>query len=253
MSEFKTEENILRESILSILNQSYRDFEFIIVNDGNSDLLRRIVDEISDERIVIIENKENLGLAKSLNKAIDTAKGEYLVRMDTDDIALKNRIEILVEFLDENPKYSVVGSSINILTEKGKRIPRVNSGEIDIQKFLNRHVPVHPSVIMKKIDIETIGKYQTENVRRCEDLVLWAELLRNGKKIYVLPEILLDYRVTVEDYNKRGFKTRKDEISNRFKYARIFGANFNQYLLIGKSIIASVLPHQVIAWYQRKG
>lgn len=252
MSEYNTEPSILNSSIKSILNQTYTNFEFIIVNDGESNRLQKIVSNIGDDRIKVINNPTNLGLPTSLNKAIDLAKGEYLVRMDTDDVAHPKRIEVLVDFMEVHKEYAVVGSSVNILTETGKKIPKIKGGEIDKNSLMNRRAPVHPSVIMRKKDIIEIGKYKTENVNRCEDFVLWATLLLNDKRIYILNEILLDYRVEMDNYVKRNISTRKDEIKNRIKYYKLMGANFNQYMSISKSIIAGMLPSKVIANYHRK-
>lgn len=251
MSEYNTEKKILKESINSILQQTYSNFEFIIVNDGSSTNLQDIVDEINDTRLKIIDNKVNLGLPKSLNKAIERAKGEYLVRMDTDDIANKRRIETLVDFITTYPEYSVVGSSVNILTETGEKIPKVFKGEIDKNLLMNRVFPVHPSVIMKKSEIINIGMYKTQNVKRCEDFVLWGDLLLNNKRIYVLSDILLDYRVSIYDYKKRRISTRIDEVRNRIKYYKLFKANTRQYLSIFKSVISGIVPGKIMAIYHR--
>ncbi|MGK9326992.1 glycosyltransferase [Aerococcus urinaeequi] len=252
MSEYSTEYKILKAAILSIINQTYRDFEFIIVNDGDNNQLRELVKEIDDNRVKLIENKYNIGLAKSLNKAIDYSSGKYLVRMDTDDIAHPKRIEKQLSFIKENYKYSVIGTSVNILTESNEIIPKISKGEIDANKLMNRVAPVHPSVIMKKKDILEVGKYETKNVDRCEDFVLWAKLLLSGKRIYIMDDVLLDYRVTINDYKKRKLSTRKDEIYNRIKYYSKFQASFGQYVSIFKSMIAGIIPYRVMAWYHRK-
>lgn len=253
MSEYNTEEEILEQSIKSILEQTFKNFEFIIVNDGDSNNLKNIVNKLNDERITLIENKKNIGLPKSLNKAIDKSKGKYLIRMDSDDISHPKRIEKLVNFIESNPHFSVVGSSINLLTESDEKIEKISSGEITKHDLMNKRAPVHPSVIMKTEDIRNIGGYKTDNVSRCEDFVLWSELLLNQYKIFIIEDILLDYRVTINDYKKRKFSTRKDEIKNRFKYYSLMGASPMQYLSIFKSIIASLVPGKVMAYYHRHG
>ena len=95
MSEYNTAPQYLRESIESVLNQTFRDFEFIIIDDCGTNDLVKIVESYADPRIKIVRNKQNSGLVASLNTAIEKADGEYLVRMDTDDIAMPNRIETL--------------------------------------------------------------------------------------------------------------------------------------------------------------
>lgn len=250
MSEYNTELNILKASIESILNQTYTNFEFIIINDGSSNNLENIVKKLNDERILIINNEVNLGLPASLNKAIRNSKGDYLVRMDTDDVAHNKRIEVQLDFIKNNPQYSVVGTSINLVTDGGMKTPKVREGEIDRNKLLNRNAPVHPSVIMNKKDIVDVGMYQ--NLRRGQDFALWAELILANKKIYVLPDILLDYRVYLSDYKKRKLKNRLDEIKYRFIYYKKLKANPMQFISIFKSVIAGILPGKIMAMYHKK-
>ena len=99
MSNYNTEESYLRASIESILNQTYENFEFIIVDDCSTDNSIDVIESYSDKRIKLIKNKENMGLTKSLNVAIKEAKGEFIARMDADDISLPQRFEKQVEFL----------------------------------------------------------------------------------------------------------------------------------------------------------
>ena len=105
-------EKYLREDIDSILAQTYDDFEFIIINDGSIDRTKEIILSYSDPRIVYIENEQNSGICVTLNKGLDTAKGRYIVRMDSDDIALPQRLEIQVRYMDANPDVGVAGSMV---------------------------------------------------------------------------------------------------------------------------------------------
>lgn len=252
MSEYNTEEKHLRQSIESILNQSFRNFEFIIINDGSSNKLIDIVNSYEDERVRIINNKENLGLARSLNRGIEASRGKYLVRMDTDDISHKNRIEKQLKFIENNPEYSVVGTSINLITDGDKKYPKHMEGEIDKTAFVNGTIPVHPTVIMNKEDVLEIGMYQTTNVNRSEDFVLWAELLLADKRIYILNNILVDYRVELADYKKRKLSTRGDGIRNRIKYYKKLNAPPHRYLSVVKKILAGILPSKVMHFYHTK-
>ncbi len=106
MPVYNTKEEWLREAIESILNQSYKDFEFIIIDDGSDKSIEPIVNSYNDARIVLIR-QENLGIAKSLNYGFKISKGEYIARMDSDDISLPERFEKQVNFLDKNPQISV--------------------------------------------------------------------------------------------------------------------------------------------------
>ena len=103
------DENFLRSSIESILNQSYEDFEFIIVNDGSTDGSQAIIESYDDNRIKLVRNSENIFLAASLNKGIRLSKGKYIARMDSDDIAHPDRFSKQVEFLESNSDYGLCG------------------------------------------------------------------------------------------------------------------------------------------------
>jgi len=117
-------EKYIGEAIESILNQTYKDFELIIVNDASTDSTGSIIKTYAekDERIVVLENEQNLNIAGSLNRAISAAKGEFLARMDADDIALPERLEIQSKAMQENPKVAVVGNDINLIDENGSVI-----------------------------------------------------------------------------------------------------------------------------------
>ena len=96
-------EKYLREAVESILNQTFRDFEFIIIDDGSTDSTNEIIRSYSDCRIRLLENEENIGLTKSLNKGIDQCRGEYIARMDGDDVSLQQRFSKQLEYLINNP------------------------------------------------------------------------------------------------------------------------------------------------------
>lgn len=110
MTNYNTPENCLREAIDSILNQTYSNFEFIIVDDCSTDESLQIIRSYSDSRIVILQNKENMGLTKSLNKALSIAQGEFIARMDSDDICDSHRFEKQVEYLKQHQDVIVCGT-----------------------------------------------------------------------------------------------------------------------------------------------
>lgn len=252
MAEYNTEFEKLYQSIKSILNQTYSEFEFIIVEDGHSKNLNQVLECFNDKRIKILKNNHNMGLAYSLNRAIKEATGEYLVRMDTDDVSHLTRIEKQLEFIQNNSEYSIIGTNINLITEQGILNKTGFAGEVTISQFINRIMPVHPSVLYRRKDILEIGCYQTEKTSRCEDMVLWAEALLKNKRIYIMEDVLLDYRIELKDYSKRKLKTRVDGIRRRIEYNRKMGAKILDYKNVVFPIIASLLPISIISRYHRK-
>src|SRR3972149_11319418 len=109
----------LKEAIDSILKQTYKNLEFLIVNDDSTDLTRHILQKYNDKRLKIITNKQKRGLTKSLNKAIRLSKGKYLARMDADDVSTKDRLKTQIAFLEKNKSIIVAGSWAQVIDEKG--------------------------------------------------------------------------------------------------------------------------------------
>ena len=108
MPVYNTKEEFLRTAIESILNQTYSNFEFIIINDGSTNNAEDVILSYKDERIVYLK-QENKGIVSALNNGWDKASGEYIARMDSDDISLSERFEKQIEFLENNSEYSLVG------------------------------------------------------------------------------------------------------------------------------------------------
>ncbi len=199
MSNYNTDELYLRASIESILNQTYENFEFIIVDDCSTDNSLNVIESYSDKRIKLIKNKQNMGLTKSLNIAIKEAKGEFIARMDADDISLPQRFEKQVEFLTSNHKYIACGTAIKIIGghKEGKIIHRTIP---DIETFriylLFGNYPniAHPTAmfnhsLLKKYNIE-----YDENCLLAQDYKMWVSCSKYAP-CYNIDEVLLQYRV----------------------------------------------------------
>lgn len=199
MSIYNESEKELNESIASVLNQTYRDFEFIIVNDNpqNEELKTILKKWINiDERIKIIENKRNIGLALSLNKAAEIAKGKYLARMDADDISLKDRFEKQVAYLEKNSYMDLVCSNFYFINDRSQIIDR--KFDYFSTKQLKRLLTVwntvhHPTVMMKKTSFLEVGGYR--DFPCAQDYDLWLRMLNNNCNFYMLHEKLLKYRI----------------------------------------------------------
>jgi glycosyltransferase family 2 candidate b-glycosyltransferase len=251
MAEYNTNNVDLKVAIKSILNQTYRDFEFIIVDDGGKNDLAAIKKELgNDKRIRIIKNPENRGLVYSLNNAIAHANGEYLVRMDTDDIAEKNRIKTLYEYSKKHPEFAVVSSRAMEFSGDENYGTIGSRGEKTRREIMRGDVPVHAAAIIKKADIQQIGGYKDYN--RAEDLALWCDLLLANKRMYMIDNILYLYRVNPNDYRKRRLRHRGGELKARLHYYPLLGAGPIEYIRIIKSILAGMAPTWMIRLYRNK-
>lgn len=250
MSEYNTPPDYLRASIESILNQTFKDIEIIIVDDCGKNDLDSITEEYKDKRIRVIKNNKNIGLVESLNKAITASKADILARMDTDDIADENRLEEQYNFMINHEEYSVVGTLANEFSKNSTTGVLGKPGEKTAKSLAYGDSIIHPSVMMRKKDIQSVGGYK--NYKRAEDLSLWFELVMKGFRLFVIDRVLLNYRVNEEDYSKRKFKTRGGEIKARLHYYYLTKAPVLAYLVIVKSIISSILPTRIVAFFRRK-
>ncbi|HZG84980.1 glycosyltransferase [Paenibacillus sp.] len=200
MSVYNEKESELKLAIESILNQTFKMFEFIIILDNptNKSVLRLLKHySMYDKRINVLVNKKNLGLANSLNKGIKIAKGKYIARMDADDISVLNRLEKQFNFLEDNKNYDVVATDRLDINESGELIDTsylvVNSFD-DIKSILPfGSVITHPSVLMRKSFILSMNGYR--NFKAAQDYDLWLRLITSGYKVKVLPDKLIYYRI----------------------------------------------------------
>lgn len=250
MAEYNTKPEYLDIAIKSILNQTFKDFEFIIIDDRGTNNVTEFVKKYNDDRLKIYCNKKNMGLVYSLNKAIKHSRGSYLVRMDTDDIALPERIEKTYNFIASHREYSVVGTRAVEFSESIEYGVLGMAGEKTKRSVMRGDIIIHPSAIMRKETVLAIGGYK--NIQRAEDLALWCDLLLEGYRLYVLKDILLRYRVNVEDYKKRGLLNRKYEIKARIEYYPRMGANVLDYLYIFKSVMSGILPAPAVRAYRNR-
>lgn len=196
MSAFNAEK-YLEKSIESILNQTLTDFEFLIVDDASIDSTSKILEKFSkkDSRVRIIKNKKNIGLTKSLNIALKEATGEYIARMDADDISCAGRFEKQVEFLDSKKEYILVGTFMKIIDETGHEINHWDAdiSNDEIKENLIKYNPMfHPTIMVRKSVLLSVGGYN-ENWRYAQDYELYFRLVDLGK-MYNLPEYLVKYR-----------------------------------------------------------
>lgn len=143
----------LEEAVESILNQTYKNFEFIIVDDASTDSSWQYLKSLKDKRIKLIKNKKNLGLAASLNKALRRAQGDYVARMDADDVSLPRRLEIQIAYLKTHPQIDICGAFAKLIDDGGDIISSVTkpTGDSEIKK-MNQWIPglIHSTWIVKR-------------------------------------------------------------------------------------------------------
>ena len=189
-------EKYLKLAIDSVLSQNFRDYEFIIVDDCSNDSTPAIISSYQDERIVYIRNQKNLGQTPSLNIALNIAKGNYIARIDADDIYLQGKLQKQFVFMKKHPEVAVCGTAGIKIDENGKETavysPPSKPSDIYFSIFY-RSPLIHVSVIMVRSIILENGGYD-ENYAYCADFALWSKLVKNKYKITNLQDNLIKYR-----------------------------------------------------------
>lgn len=199
MPVYNTPEKYLREAIESILNQSYGDFEFIIVNDGSTNNVEEVILSYGDDRIRYYSNGENRGVTATRNRLVALSTGEYLALMDSDDVSLPLRFAKQVEFLDSHREVGVLGTWIEFFPER-KVVIRPTESDLMKQYLLFSGSPVmNPTVMMRR----SLKVYYNEAYHNAEDYILWLEIM-DKTEFANLPEVLLWYRWHGENLSKRG-------------------------------------------------
>lgn len=208
MSVFNCQDYV-GEAVESILSQTFKNFEFIIVDDGSSDGTREILLDWAqkDSRVKILTNPENIGLTKSLNRAIKMAQGKYIARQDADDISLPQRLEKQISFLEKHPKIKLLGT-FWYLIDKGGRVLAEKTLPVStriIKKALIKTNPfIHTSVVINKELLDNIGGYN-ENFKVIQDYELWFRIARIAE-VENLPLFLVKRR-----YHPKMISVKRDK------------------------------------------
>jgi glycosyltransferase involved in cell wall biosynthesis len=185
----------LKEAIESILNQSFSNFELLIVNDCSSDQSENIILSFKDERIELINNQQNLGLTKSLNLMLRRAKGKYIARMDADDISHPDRFQMQLNVLTEKSDVGVCGSWYTRFSETEESVVKTisPSDELSVALLIKNQMG-HPTIMMRKSVLDEHSITYNEELITSQDYDLWLRLSAHTK-LYNIPKSLLHYRI----------------------------------------------------------
>lgn len=253
MSVYNTNTEFLRASIVSILEQSYQNFEFIIINDGCDDLetldtLREYTE--LDKRIRCIDNAFNMGLTKSLNRGLSMARGMFIARMDADDIALPDRLKLQIDYMEKHPEITVLGCNAEKFGEIDQKQSMVfrdftqgSEERFRIKMLLYNAGPVHSSVMIRKAFLDESGIRYREEIKKAQDYALWVDCLNNGGIIYNLPITLMKYRM-------HGGQITSEKANEQVQYARkvieeqLFAKGFRD--IEAGSIISSLCLEELV-------
>lgn len=248
-------EDTLKKSIDSILSQTYTDWEFIICDDCSTDSTLQILKEYEKKypkKIIIIQNEENSKLSFSLNHCLKYAKGEYIARMDADDISVRERLEKQVAFLDEHPEYAVVSTAMTPFDENGLRPTRYMKPEPTKNDLVSRSPFAHATIVMRREAYDAVGGYTvSKRTIRGQDYDMWFRFFALGLRGYNMQEPL--YLVLEDDkaIKRRTLKTRYYEVQTKLKGYKLLHYSPIKYIHAFKPIFTALIPVKLIQEYHK--
>ena len=231
-------DKFIGRAIESVLQQTFRDFEFIIINDGSTDKTEFIILSFDDPRIVYQKNPSNKGLVYTLNKGVELANGRYIARMDGDDLAVPERFEKQLEYLKLNDNADLLATVVSLIDEHDVpcgtwKSDERNISEDDIRKYLPKdNCIAHPTVMGK---IEVFKKYRyNPKQSQSEDYDLWLRMINDGVVIHKLPEPLLQHRILSSSFtrsNKKNVFWKIGETQLRFAWQQFQKGKLSLFVL----------------------
>lgn len=247
-------EKYMKRAIESILQQSFEDFELIICNDASTDGTEEILNMFAqkDGRIKVIKNKRNRRLAASLNACIRKASGEYIARMDDDDVSLPERLERQVAFLKAHEEYALVGAGAERFDENGAWGTLMCREKPTLEQCFEKVQFIHPTTMIRRHVLEQVGGYseRRENYRT-EDYDLWCRIYEKGYRGYNLQEVLLKYYESENSIKRRKKRHRLDLIRNKFYWRKRLGLPFRYNAYVYLEICKLLIPNRVLLLYRK--
>lgn len=221
------------DAVESILNQTFADFEFVIVNDASTDGSTAIVSRYTDPRIRLLHNSTNHRLARALNRGLDVARGTLVARLDANDVAWPDRLEKQMRFMRRHPEIALVGGQCAVVDRRSRPIRRAAlyrpTSEAGVRWFFLFDSPfIHSSVVFRKAAVDAVGRYDpTFEWAPSEDADLWARLARHHRLVNLADVVVsLRYDPTSTTYDI----TRPFRAAFRPRLTRYFAANMARYL-----------------------
>ena len=248
------DEKFVAQSIEGVLNSTYTDFEFIICNDCSTDGSSEIIKKYKDKRIIFFSNGQNQGLAKSLNNCIERAKSEYIMRIDSDDICLPDRMEKQVAYLDEHKDIAMCGTFAQVIDNSNNNVYILQRPiDVTVKDIFKNNSFIHPSVMIRKEILDSVGCYVSKKeTRRAEDFDLWCRIYEAGFKGKNISEILINYREDFSSYKKRKFRYRVDVYKLMKQWRKKLGLPLRYKFYAFKILLVGLIPKNLL-YKMKKG
>lgn len=235
----------LKEAVQSIQAQTYANWELIMCDDGSSDNTYEIACDLAktDSRIMVLKNSQNMGLNYTLNKCLEYATGEYIARMDGDDISVPERFEKQVALLESQDEYDIVSSSIIMFDEDGEW-GRTQAKEYPTAEDVVLYSPIcHAAVMMRKECMDTVHGYTVDpRLLRVEDVNLWIKLYAAGYRCCNIKEPLYKVRNDKNAFQRRKYKYRIYSTRVRLQGCKLLHLGWACYIKSFRPILIGLIP-----------
>lgn len=245
----------LQEALDSLYNQTFQDFEIILCDDGSCDNTYNIALENSKihNNIILLRNKENKGLNYTLNRCLEYAKGEYIARMDGDDISLPTRFEKEFNFLEKNPDYDIVSCGMIYFDENGEFMRNKVNKYPEKQDLIKGTIFCHAPCMIRVNAYRAVGGYtESKRLLRMEDYHLWFKMYAKGYKGHNIDEALYMMRDDRNATKRRTFQTRLNEVYVRFIGYRMLNLPIYSYIYCLRPILVGLLPEYFYNYLHRR-
>lgn len=260
MAVHNEQENYLRQSFASMFHQTYTQMELIVVDDASDEYCQKVLRDLCENRenVRVVRNDTNQGLTKSLNRGIELANGEFIARMDADDISVYNRIEKQVAYLNVHPNVDIVGTGVVSFGTQNVFMSPVfgfNNDEAQCYLFFSSTL-CHPSVMMRKEFIDRNNLRYDENVKKGQDYDLWERASVFGE-MTVLSDVLLFYRThpaQITNTNRTDQETSADIVRKRRLYRigiEVTDEEYKCHQLLASGVDKTVNVRDVEAWVKK--
>jgi len=249
-------ESTIGDAIESIIDQTYKDWELIMCDDCSKDGTYSVANQYCvkySDKIILLKNATNQRLAASLNNCLAIARGEYIARMDADDINFPERLEKQVEFLDNHPEYQVVSCKSVVYDENGEREIIGVAGEPQKECMLHSVPFVHPTIMMRRNAYEMVGGYTVlPRTVRGQDIDLWFKFFSKGYRGYILPEVLYKYyNLKSTKKNRKSFKLAFNYTSTNLVGFKLLKFPLYYYAFAFKPIASTIIPERIKIMYRK--